>query len=299
MKNKVKIHTSKQVSIGHFSLNAWLPIIYTILCIILSVVICSACALLEVVRQNEKTRIFANASDSKTDKIRIFIDQGHNPLPYHNIGAEGNGLYEQDLTFSIGCLLAERLVDDGRFEVCLSRPDKTTVLGYDTVTSLKSRVDSARDFEADYFISLHINSYVDKAPNGLEVFVSTGDSESSAFGKAMLEGMVASTNLKSRGLKESSELYVLENTDVPAALLEMGFISNVEDAVFLSEHPDLFAEGIYNGIVDYFENGYISQIKILLCIISVSLLLAFSLIITILIIKKKLKMKNRTTKGVA
>ena len=33
--------------------------------------------------------------------IKIYIDQGHNPRDY-NTGAEGNGFYEQDLTFDIG-----------------------------------------------------------------------------------------------------------------------------------------------------------------------------------------------------
>ena len=37
-----------------------------------------------------------------------------------------------------------------------------------------------------------------------------------------------------------------------SALLEMGFISNVGDATLLAEHPELFAQGIYSGILDYF-----------------------------------------------
>ena len=52
--------------------------------------------------------------------IRIFIDQGHNPSG-PNTGAEGNGLNEQDITYTVGLYLAELLCADPRFEVRLSR----------------------------------------------------------------------------------------------------------------------------------------------------------------------------------
>ena len=46
---------------------------------------------------------------------------------------------------------------------------------------------------------------------------------------------------------------MLQNfNDMPATLVEMGFITNAQDAAFLSEHTNLFAEGIYNGILAYF-----------------------------------------------
>ena len=52
--------------------------------------------------------------------IRIFIDQGHNPSG-PNTGAEGNGLIEQEITYTVGLYLAELLSADPRFEVRLSR----------------------------------------------------------------------------------------------------------------------------------------------------------------------------------
>ena len=214
------------------------------------------------------------------DKIRIYIDQGHNPSSYHNSGAEGNGLCEQDLTFDIGCRLAELLANDGRFEVCLSRPYEDTVLGTDTVSSLKARVDGAKSFDADYFISLHINSYTKDTANGIEVFSAESDDESYAFGRSLLFGMLDSTKLENRGMKESSDLYVLKNAEMPAVLLEMGFISNTKDAELLSEHPELFADGIYNGILNYFESAYLLNINILICVVGISAAAVVALIIT-------------------
>lgn len=191
--------------------------------------------------------------EAPAEKIKIYIDQGHNPTSYHNAGATGNGLYEQDLTFTIGILLAELLEEDGRFEVCLSRPTADTVLGTDNDSSLDARVQGAKDFRADYFISLHINSYADGAANGIEAYAAEQDSTSYDFGSSLLQGLIDSTNLRNRGMKLNPELRVLKNATMPATLLEMGFISNSSDAELLSQSPELFAEGIYNGILSYFE----------------------------------------------
>ena len=115
-----------------------------------------------------------------------------------------------------------------------------------------ARVEGATAFEADYLISLHTNSYTSDGPNGIEVWVPNDSHEAYVFGEALLNGMVESTNLKKRGMNSDSELDILEYSPMPAVILEMGFISNVNDATLLSEHPELFAQGIYNGILDYF-----------------------------------------------
>lgn len=186
------------------------------------------------------------------DKIRIYIDQGHNPAPYHNSGASGNGLYEQDITFLVGCILADLLMADGRFEVQLSRPNKSVVLGTDNKSSLMARVEGAAAFEADYLISLHTNSFDQYTANGIEVYVADELGESYVLAETLLTEMVAATNLRKRGVKLNPDLDILEFSDMPAVLVEMGFISNSTDAALMSEHPDLFAKGIYNGILCYF-----------------------------------------------
>lgn len=190
--------------------------------------------------------------DSSEDKIKIYIDQGHNPTSYHNSGAVGNGLYEENLTFTIGRLLAGLLTLDERFEVCLSRPMSSTVLGTDNTSSLEARVQGAKDFEADYFISLHINSYTESSAHGIEVHTVSNTGESYDFGSALLDGLIDSTALRNRGMKQSPNLYVLKNATMPAVLVEMGFISNADDAKLLSANPELFAQGLYNGILNYF-----------------------------------------------
>ena len=199
------------------------------------------------------------------EKIKIYIDQGHNLYiptpPYWNTGAQGNGLDEAVVTYDLGIRLAALLEQDGRFEVRLSRPTVDTILGeYNGSVSeandsaLDFRVNDAAAWGADYFISLHINSYTDPSVRGLEVYAATADAEGNALGADILEGLIASTGLRSRGLKSGDHLRVLKNAQMPATLLEMGFISNLQDAELLKNSPDLFVQGIYNGIQSYFVN---------------------------------------------
>ena len=49
-----------------------------------------------------------------------------------------------------------------------------------------------------------------------------------------------------------SGLYVLRKTAMPSILIELGFITNPNDARLMSQQPELFARGIYNGLLEYF-----------------------------------------------
>ena len=60
------------------------------------------------------------------------------------------------------------------------------------------------------------------------------------------------TGLQNRGVFVRSGLYVLRKTAMPATLLELGFITNPSDAALMNDNPNLFATGIYQGILDYF-----------------------------------------------
>ena len=197
-------------------------------------------------------------------KIKIYIDQGHNPfLPKQdpnepnkgwNTGASNEelGLYEQDLTFEIGMILYDLLMQDGRFDVRLSRPTADTILGTDNNSALDFRVNDAAEWGADYFISLHINSYTNDTVTGLEVYTANGDEIGYALGEDILNSLVEATELRRRGMKDGSNLRVLKNATMPAVLVEMGFISNPNDAKLLDESPELFAQAVYDGIINYF-----------------------------------------------
>ena len=73
----------------------------------------------------------------------------------------------------------------------------------------------------------------------------------SELGEDILVWLNRITGLRNRGIVERPGLYVLRKTQMPAVLVEMGFISNPQDANLMHNSPALFAEGIYNGILQY------------------------------------------------
>ena len=183
--------------------------------------------------------------------IKIFIDQGHNPTN-PNAGAEGNGLREQDLTYEIGVRLAALLRADPRFDVRLSRNSPEESLGNSNAGSLAARTTAANAWGADYFISIHLNASEYPSANGSEAFVYALGGVSEDFAGSILQGLTEATGFRDLGVFSRPSLYVLRRTAMPATLVEVGFITNPEEAFFIRDNTSLIARGMYNGILRFF-----------------------------------------------
>ena len=180
---------------------------------------------------------------------KIYIDQGHNPVN-PNAGAEGNGHREQDLVYEIGIETAALLREQGQ-EVRLSRPTPDTQLGTSNASSLAARVNDANAWGADYFISLHANASADPDASGSEAYIFSRGGEAEALAESILENLSESTGLLNRGVFVRPTLYVLRRTQMPATLIELGFITNPVDSALMAKDPFLFASGVANGILEY------------------------------------------------
>lgn len=181
---------------------------------------------------------------------KIYIDQGHNPQA-PNTGAEGNGYKEQDITYEVGVRLAQLLNQNPEFETRLSRPTRGTQLGTSNASSLRARVNDANSWGADYFISIHTNASDSPVARGTEVLVYRSPSIATNLAENVLQGVVEASGFPNRGVKQRPGLYVLRNTNMPAILVELGFITNLQEANLMANNPGLFARGIYNGILNF------------------------------------------------
>ncbi len=183
--------------------------------------------------------------------IKIYIDQGHNPTN-PNAGAEGNGLREQDITYAVGTALAALLRENGNFEVMVSRNTPEDTLGTSNAESLRIRTEEANAFGADAFISIHVNASSIESATGSEAYVFRRDSSAFDLAEDILLRLSEAPGYASRGVFVRPSLYVLRNTNMPAVLVELGFITNREEAIYMYENPTLYARGIYNGILTYY-----------------------------------------------
>lgn len=184
--------------------------------------------------------------------IKIFIDQGHNPGNI-NAGASGYGLSEQAITYMVGRYLADLLTADPRFEVRLSRTSPEQVLGTNQSTSLIERVRLANQWPADYFISIHVNSNVNPAINGSEVYIYQKYTEAYYLAEDVLNSIVNVVGTRNNEVRVNQGLFVLRRTTMPSILVELAYISNPSDAEKLKNDQYAFAYGIYLGLLEYFD----------------------------------------------
>ena len=177
---------------------------------------------------------------------KLVIDLGHGG---HDPGAIGpNKTHEADVVLAIGKELNE-LLKGYELEVKFTRLSNVYL-------SLIERSKIANDFKADYFLSIHINSATDNSVRGIEVWqYSNKNDKLNKFSKNLCEDVAKIFNVRNRGVKLSQKLSVLKNTDMPAALIEVDFISNVnaEKDLNISSNIKAVALAVKDNLIDLFE----------------------------------------------
>ncbi len=177
--------------------------------------------------------------------MKIFIDAGHNHAG-GDLGAVGNGLKEQDVTFQIAAALKSLLVAQGH-QVKMSRSALTDSIGKTEIDSILQRTKMANDWGAELFISIHCNAFDDKA-KGTETLVYSKKSAAYPMAERVQAAIVKRLGTADRGIKERPDLGVLWRTNMPSLLVETAFIDNNSDAVLLKTKQQDFARAIFEGI---------------------------------------------------
>lgn len=189
--------------------------------------------------QNAPTQSANTASLAKS--ITVVLDAGHG-------GEDGGavssgGLIEKEVNLKITLLLAQMLRANG-FGVILTR-EKDELLydksanyqGRKKVLDLAKRKEIAEETENAIFISIHMNTHPITSCRGLQVWYSQND----PLSKDLAESIQKSTKAllqpeNDRGVKAAtSNIYLLHRLEIPAVLIECGFLSNGEEAQLLGD----------------------------------------------------------------
>lgn len=168
----------------------------------------------------------------------VVIDSGHGGS---DPGAVYNGRQEKDdvlrLGKAVGALLEARGID-----VVYTREG-------DIYETPFKKAQDGNSVGADYFVSIHRNS--SEYPNqysGAEVLVYSDSGIRRELANNILDGMEMA-GLKNLGIDERKDLVVLRRTQMPAVLVEAGFINSDKDNETFDRNFDELAQGIANGIL--------------------------------------------------
>ena len=190
--------------------------------------------------------VLTRAAVNNRDHYVVYIDPGHGGS---DPGASGNGIIEKELNLQLAIKVRDKLRSQD-VEVVMSRED-------DVYVSLQERAMQANSVTPDAFVSIHNNSFDGSSANGIETFYTKSIDKSLADG--IQSRLIANTNAANRGVK-LGKLYVTRKTNMPAVLVEGGFMTNPTEAEKLK--TDSYQEAIANAIVDGTMNYLQSNIQL-------------------------------------
>lgn len=170
-------------------------------------------------------------------KITVCLDPGHGGK---DPGAVNGNRYEKKDVLKLAKQVGKVLERNGIKVIYTRTTDK-----YDT-TYQKAKI--ANDKKADYFISIHRNAG-DKDANGAEVWIKEPGEAREKIAKSIQKYFVKH-GFKDRGVKTNPGLVVTRDTNMPAVLCEVGFITNTKDNKLFDEKMNKYADCIAKGFMD-------------------------------------------------
>jgi N-acetylmuramoyl-L-alanine amidase len=180
--------------------------------------------------------------------MKVYIDAGHGGRDSGAVGIDGR-LEKED------CQKITDIISN-----FLKQSDVTVIINTNPDESLTEVVKQANEENVDLFISIHRNAYYDINANGLEVWTCQNARAKTRKNAEIMYEKLCNVNsqMRQRGIKESN-FFVLINTNAPAMLLELGFVTNLNDNKIFDYYINDYALAISQGICEILGITYISK----------------------------------------
>lgn len=194
---------------------------------------------------------------SQVRKFVLCIDPGHGGTDPGKPKGTKKMLDERDLNLNIALKLGGYI--QNRIEGATVIYTRTT----DTTVTLDERVNFANKHQADFFISIHCNSNPNKATYGTKTHIHSHEfKKSQALALRVEQEFAKRANRNSRGVQSAADrgmnLFVLQYTDMPAVLIEAGFLTNAKEERYLNSDygQDIIASAIFRAFRDFVSKSH-------------------------------------------
>lgn len=194
-------------------------------------------------------------------KGTVVLDAGHGGEDGGAVGI--NGALEKDINLAIALELQKYLIQNN-FDVIMIRDGDYSVgdQNLETVSErkksdTKNRLRTIEETGECVFISIHQNHFSESKYSGAQVFYSGNRAESAQLAETVRQNIVSSLQPENHRENKQADnsIYILYNCQVPAILVECGFLSNADEAdrLLTESYQKNMAAAIYNGLIDYLQ----------------------------------------------
>lgn len=191
-------------------------------------------------------------AESLTHKV-IIVDPGHGGFDPGKPGVKGED--EKHLNLKIALLLRDYLQNSGAI-VLMTRTTDDDVDGVEGKHKSRDMVERKKIAEAgDILVSIHQNSFTQPSVHGAQVFFNKKSTEGKKLAQMIQASIKQYADLDNRrAAKSNTNYYVLKATQIPAVIIECGFLTNPEEEEKLNnpDYQEKIALAIYLGIKEYF-----------------------------------------------
>ena len=201
---------------------------------------------------------FAEINAYMDNGATVIIDAGHGG---EDGGAVANEIVEKDINLAISRKLAALLRASG-FKVVETRTEDTMVnaegesLRQRKVSDMQNRLAVFNSSPDNIVISIHQNKFPQEKYNGAQVFYSPNNPDSAELAESVrsnIKALVQPDNER-ECKKADKNIFLLNNAEVPAVIVECGFISNCAEARKLADdiYQQKIAFALFAGVVKYY-----------------------------------------------
>jgi N-acetylmuramoyl-L-alanine amidase len=189
----------------------------------------------------------------------IVVDAGHG-VP--DEGAESSqGTTEAETNLAIALKL-QNLLETSGCTVLLTRSDENAIYDIDSktlrqkkISDIHNRVKIGNESQADIFVSIHLNKIPQQQYSGWQCFYKEGNEQGQKLAVSIQENLNNAIQKENNRVAHTIDnVYIIKHIEIPATIVECGFLSNPEEEQQLlkDEYQNKLAWGIYNGIINYF-----------------------------------------------